>query len=111
MANVGKFDHFMVQLQGNIDMAKGEIYKFAENGKKCSAKAARDCLLNIMKSSKLLRAELQEVKKGMPTRKRILSEETKNKMALARSKRKAQSSKTPEKTVKPVEVKTAAVKK
>jgi len=83
-----KFEADLISLQNNLNITKGEVYEF-ENGKKKSGAISRKALLNMVKIAKQMRMEIQDIKKALPTHRRLMSPETKTKMAAARAARRA----------------------
>lgn len=86
---MSKFDSAIMSMEQNLSLVKGEAFNFASNGKKKSAALVRKSLLNIIKTAKAMRAEVQDTKKALPTHRRNMSQETKNKMAASRAARRA----------------------
>lgn len=94
---MNNYETYMIQLEENMVVLRGEIYKFSHDKQKKSAKVARKILTNLSKISKQLRKMIQEDVKKIPVIKQNMTperrEEVKKKrleaLAASRAKRKA----------------------
>lgn len=71
------YESYMIQLEENMTVLRGEIYKFSHDKQKKSAKIARKLLNNMSKIAKQLRKFIQDDVKKLPVIKLNMTPERK----------------------------------